>query len=33
MFEEPDEYCPHCDNHFIIGAMTPQTELNGVTEV
>ncbi|CAE6537445.1 putative protein C3B9,05 [Schizosaccharomyces pombe 972h-] [Rhizoctonia solani] len=22
-FEESDEYCPHCDNHFIIEAKTP----------
>ena len=21
-FEEADEYCPHCDNHFIIEART-----------
>ena len=25
-FEEADEYCPHCDNHFIIEAKTPETE-------
>ena len=25
-FEEADEYCPHCDNHYIIEAKTPQTE-------
>jgi len=23
-FEEADEYCPHCDNHFVIEAKTPQ---------
>ncbi|CAE6419295.1 hypothetical protein ACGC1H_001891 [Rhizoctonia solani] len=23
-FEESDEYCPHCDNHFIIEAKTPK---------
>ncbi|KAJ3115992.1 hypothetical protein HK098_006725, partial [Nowakowskiella sp. JEL0407] len=23
-FEESDEYCPHCDNHYIIPAKTPQ---------
>ncbi|KAI8802154.1 CHY zinc finger-domain-containing protein [Cladochytrium replicatum] len=23
-FEESDEYCPHCDNHFILEAKTPQ---------
>lgn len=27
-FEESDEYCPHCDNHFILDAMTPQLALN-----
>ncbi|KAI5465636.1 hypothetical protein BGZ63DRAFT_400085 [Mariannaea sp. PMI_226] len=26
-FEEADEYCPHCDNHFIIEAKTPQAAL------
>ena len=25
-FEEADEYCPHCDNHFMIEAKTPETE-------
>lgn len=25
-FEDADEYCPHCDNHFIIEAKTPETE-------
>ena len=25
--EESDEYCPHCDNHFIIEARTPQPML------
>ncbi|KAL1974916.1 hypothetical protein VTN31DRAFT_5120 [Thermomyces dupontii] len=25
-FEESDEYCPHCDNHFVIEAKTPQTK-------
>ena len=25
-FEEAGEYCPHCDNHFIIEAKTPETE-------
>jgi len=23
-FEESDEYCPHCDNHFVLEAMTPK---------
>jgi len=26
-FEESDEYCPHCDNHFVIEAMTPKPVL------
>lgn len=25
-FEEADEYCPNCDNHYIIEAKTPETE-------
>ena len=32
-FEEADEYCPHCDNHFIIEAKTPETEGKLVVEV
>ena len=24
-FEEADEYCPHCDNHYIIEAKTPES--------
>ena len=31
-FEEADEYCPHCDNHFIIEAKTPFTEGKMVLE-
>jgi uncharacterized CHY-type Zn-finger protein len=27
-FEEADEYCPHCDNHFIIEAKTPKAALS-----
>ncbi|KDN42613.1 hypothetical protein K437DRAFT_237648 [Tilletiaria anomala UBC 951] len=23
VFEESDEYCPHCDNHYVIEAKTP----------
>ncbi|KAK2879977.1 hypothetical protein FQN49_000703 [Arthroderma sp. PD_2] len=23
-FEESDEYCPHCDNHFVLDAITPK---------
>jgi acetyl-CoA carboxylase beta subunit len=26
-FEEADEYCPHCDNHFIIDALTPKAAI------
>lgn len=26
-FEESDEYCPHCDNHFVIEAVTPKPAL------
>jgi len=25
-FEEADEFCPHCDNHYMIEAKTPETE-------
>jgi acetyl-CoA carboxylase beta subunit len=27
-FEEADEFCPHCDNHFVIDAKTPQAALS-----
>ncbi|MCJ1310518.1 hypothetical protein MMC25_004182 [Agyrium rufum] len=26
-FEDSDEYCPHCDNHFLIDALTPKPSL------
>ncbi|KAF8339351.1 hypothetical protein F5887DRAFT_1062777 [Amanita rubescens] len=26
-YEESDEYCPHCDNHYVINAKTPQAAL------
>lgn len=26
-FYHSDEYCPHCDNHFVIDAKTPQASL------
>ncbi|TQB76593.1 hypothetical protein MPDQ_007514 [Monascus purpureus] len=26
-FDETDEYCPHCDNHFVIEAVTPKPAL------
>ena len=32
-FEEADEYCPHCDNHFIIEAKTPENSGRLVVEV
>ncbi len=26
-FEESDEYCPHCDNHYVLEAVTPKMKL------
>jgi hypothetical protein len=26
-FDESDEYCPRCDNHFVIDAVTPKPRL------
>ncbi|EHK41154.1 uncharacterized protein TrAtP1_004574 [Trichoderma atroviride] len=26
-FDESDEYCPHCDNHFVLEAKTPKAAL------
>ncbi|WFC99918.1 hypothetical protein MYAM1_002664 [Malassezia yamatoensis] len=26
-YEDEDEYCPHCDNHYVIEAKTPQLML------
>lgn len=26
-YEESDEYCPHCDNHYVVDAKTPQAIL------
>ncbi|KAI5859339.1 zinc finger protein [Durotheca rogersii] len=26
-FEEADEYCPHCDNHFVLDAVVPKPAL------
>ncbi|KAF2673890.1 hypothetical protein BT63DRAFT_410841 [Microthyrium microscopicum] len=26
-FDEADEFCPHCDNHFVIEAIEPQMKL------
>lgn len=31
-FEDSDEYCPHCDNHFVIDAKTPQAALSVESE-
>lgn len=25
--EDADEYCPHCDNHFVLDAVTPKARL------
>ena len=32
-FEEADEYCPHCDNHYSIEAKTRESEGRLVVEV
>jgi len=26
-FDEADEYCPHCDNHYVLPAHTPQAAI------
>jgi len=26
-FDESDEYCPHCDNHFVLEAVEPKARL------
>ena len=26
-FDDSDEYCPHCDNHFLIEALEPKARL------
>lgn len=31
-FEDADEYCPHCDNHFVIDAVTAKPRLEVVGE-
>ena len=31
-FEESDEYCPHCDNHFVLDAKTPKAALTVESE-
>lgn len=25
--QRSDEYCPHCDNHFVLDALTPKASL------
>ena len=30
--DESDEYCPHCDNHFVLTAVTPQAALKVESE-
>ncbi|KAF2646552.1 hypothetical protein P280DRAFT_486180 [Massarina eburnea CBS 473.64] len=31
-FEDADEYCPHCDNHFVLEARTPKASLQVESE-
>ncbi|KAG0655269.1 hypothetical protein C6P46_001083 [Rhodotorula mucilaginosa] len=31
-YEESDEYCPHCDNHYVIDAKTPNAMLTVESE-
>ncbi|KAF1954199.1 hypothetical protein CC80DRAFT_494026 [Byssothecium circinans] len=31
-FEDADEYCPHCDNHFVLDARTPKASLQVESE-
>ncbi len=26
-FEDADEYCPHCDNHYVLEAVVPKAAL------
>lgn len=26
-FEDEDEFCPHCDNHFVLEAVEPEASL------
>ncbi|ORZ06081.1 hypothetical protein BCR42DRAFT_361423 [Absidia repens] len=26
-YEEEDEYCPHCDNHYVLEALMPEAQL------
>ena len=27
VYDASDEYCPHCDNHYVVEAKTPQAML------
>ncbi|KDQ10168.1 hypothetical protein BOTBODRAFT_164110 [Botryobasidium botryosum FD-172 SS1] len=27
VYEDSDEYCPHCDNHYVVDAKSPQAVL------
>ncbi|KAJ1504972.1 hypothetical protein HMI54_013033 [Coelomomyces lativittatus] len=31
-YEEQDEFCPHCDNKYVLEAVTPQMEVGIETE-
>ncbi|KAI8391619.1 uncharacterized protein BYT42DRAFT_557500 [Radiomyces spectabilis] len=31
-YEDEDEFCPHCDNHYVIDAVTPEAQLKIETE-
>jgi len=31
-FDEADEYCPHCDNHFVLEAVMPHAALKVESE-
>jgi hypothetical protein len=26
-YEDEDEYCPHCDNHYVLEAVEPEASL------
>ncbi|POY72076.1 hypothetical protein BMF94_4883 [Rhodotorula taiwanensis] len=32
VYEDSDEYCPHCDNHYVIAAKTPNAMLGVESE-
>lgn len=32
-WEEADEFCPHCDNHFYIEAQTPEKKNGGMQTI